>query len=139
MADQGQQVPTVQLTGTIPLGRGLMPEELAEFKAKGREWSRLYKEKRRKEFSAEQVEERKLKNRQDRAPLPEGVLSADGRTLVSMENLELALLQGVLSKTAVRLFCVLLVTPNTGPITGKVTLKVSHSRCNTVPRCARYD
>ena len=40
-----------------------MPEELADFKAKGREWSRLYKEKRRKDFSLEQIEERKLKNR----------------------------------------------------------------------------
>lgn len=58
---QGSHVSS--LSGSIPLGRGLMPEELADFKAKGREWSRLYKEKRRKDFSMEQIEERKLKNR----------------------------------------------------------------------------
>ena len=61
MESHATQMP--ELPGTIPLGRGLMPEELADYKAKGREWSRLYKEKRRKEFSAEQVEERKMKNR----------------------------------------------------------------------------
>lgn len=63
MVEPGGQVPALQMPAGIPLGRTLMPDELAEFKAKGREWSRLYKEKRRKEFSAEQVEERKLKNR----------------------------------------------------------------------------
>ena len=52
-----------QLAGTIPMGRGLLPEELADMKAKGREWSRLFKEKRRKDFTVEQVEEKKLKNR----------------------------------------------------------------------------
>ncbi len=52
-----------QLAGSIPMGRGLLPEELADMKAKGREWSRLFKEKRRKDFTAEQVEEKKLKNR----------------------------------------------------------------------------
>ena len=61
MLDQSGHIPS--MSGAIPLGRGLMPEELADFKAKGREWSRLYKEKRRKDFSLEQIEERKLKNR----------------------------------------------------------------------------
>ena len=61
MLDQSGQISS--MSGGIPLGRGLMPEELADFKAKGREWSRLYKEKRRKDFSLEQIEERKLKNR----------------------------------------------------------------------------
>ena len=61
MLDQSGHLPS--MSGGIPLGRGLMPEELADFKAKGREWSRLYKEKRRKDFSLEQIEERKLKNR----------------------------------------------------------------------------
>ena len=61
MLEQGGQISS--LSGSIPLGRGLMPEELADFKAKGREWSRLYKERRRKDFSMEQIEERKLKNR----------------------------------------------------------------------------
>ena len=60
---EGHATQMPELPGTIPLGRGLMPEELADYKAKGREWSRLYKEKRRKEFSAEQMEERKMKNR----------------------------------------------------------------------------
>lgn len=61
MLDQSGHISA--MAGTIPLGRGLMPEEVADFKAKGREWSRLYKEKRRKDFSLEQIEERKLKNR----------------------------------------------------------------------------
>lgn len=63
MLDQGGHMPS--LSGSIPLGRGLLPEELADFKAKGREWSRLYKEKKRKDFSLEQIEERKEKNRCD--------------------------------------------------------------------------
>lgn len=63
MEEQDHIIASPQLAGSIPMGRGLMPEELADLKAKGREWSRLFKEKRRKDFTIEQVEEKKLKNR----------------------------------------------------------------------------
>lgn len=48
----------------IPLGRALLPEEVAENKAKGREWSRLVKVKGKKMgFTEEELANKKEKNR----------------------------------------------------------------------------
>ena len=47
----------------VPLGRTLLPEEVAENKAKGREWSQIVKGRSRKLLTPQEVEDRRLKNR----------------------------------------------------------------------------
>ena len=60
----------IPIPGAVPpvMPRQLPPEEYEAAKEKGREWSRIVAQKRSKEFTTEQVEERKLKNRCNTVP-----------------------------------------------------------------------
>ena len=63
MDEQVSQLASLQPQLVVPIGRGLLPEEVAENKQKGRDLSRLVRRSHKKNLTLAEVEERREKNR----------------------------------------------------------------------------